>query len=533
MFETRADSPPFGGVAGRIVKAALSVETLLMGLALVGMSAFFVWGSVLARADQIGPAVVQILFAVALGRYAVQGLRGDTGSGVEVAEPGEWGRAFQVAMRYLFLCCLWLVPLLALGLKPSALGQAWVEFLFTQGGTRVLSLAAIYVVASMLTPPAFLIVAAGADRFFDVLSPSHWRRLFAGRFGDLFLVYALCLGGVLMVFLLASPVLIATVFQSPKTGLFFAGVSAVFGMGYLAVVLGRLCGMYARGGVEQEEAEPEHWSETRPALPRSGVGSSGSHHVAAPPVATSIAPAGPSGFAAMPVHAQTRPRAVEPAPDRAASWSAGDSGIRAAGDSGIHAVGGRTPLLDARARVDQILERSTTDTAGAIRALEELRATYAPHPMVLWGLCVVQARAGQFEAASALAHEMIPTLIDRGNLRPAAEIYKELGKHAEQLDVRFDHLVAIAEELVTMEQTETATEAFFRLLRTDPLDKRSIKRMLQIAEDHLQGSRAPEEALRIYRFLLDYCGGSPLAEYMHLGLAEAERLLEARHRRSA
>ena len=51
--------------------------------------------------------------------------------------------------------------------------------------------------------------------------------------------------------------------------------------------------------------------------------------------------------------------------------------------------------------------------------------------------------------------------------------------------------------------------------------------MLQVADRILQETPRPDAAARVYRYLLDRCGDSPLADFMRLGLDQAEKKIGA------
>ena len=76
-----------------------------------------------------------------------------------------------------------------------------------------------------------LIVAVGAVRFRDIVDPDHWRTLFRGRGGDLFLIYALYLGALTMTVILVLPFLVSVAVENEN-------VATVMGLGCLAFAAG-------------------------------------------------------------------------------------------------------------------------------------------------------------------------------------------------------------------------------------------------------------------------------------------------------
>ena len=63
------------------------------------------------------------------------------------------------------------------------------------------------------------------------------------------------------------------------------------------------------------------------------------------------------------------------------------------------------------------------------------------------------------------------------------------------------------------------------MLQTDKRDARAIKGILKIAETLHREKSDPQDAVRLYRYLLKTAPESPLAEYMKQGLDEAQHKL--------
>lgn len=493
-------SEAFGGAAGRVVREALGIGTFLTGIFLVGVSALTGVLAFRTGVDALGILCVHLLFAVMLGRFALQGFHGHWNTGAIYPRQAGWGPAGVVALRYLALCLLWTVPIILLGLRPDALRESMGGMALlgaADGGGKIVTLAVVYIAAAMLTPPILLIVSVSAERFAGIFSPHHWVRLFRGRRGDLFLVYALSLGGVAMSILLVAPILVAVSVQAPKLALFLTAVASVWALGFAVSVYGRLCGCFAsplREGGDIRE----------PAL----------RLIASRPPA-----AGP----------------VEPDERGLSVADSGGIGETDPGDAGAAAstLTGRPPLLDARERVEAILEGAEGGSDAAIIALERLRDRHAPNPLIQYGLCLALIRAGQRDRAVATAGEALPLLLDRGNRRLAARIYGDLLEERGSFDLTSDHLVTLAADFLERGETPPAIEALMQAIRHDPWHRRAIKRLMQVAEELVPASRSPHEALRIYRFLIEQCPDSPLAEMMQNGLRDAERSVEKADRRRA
>jgi hypothetical protein len=265
-----------------------------------------------------------------------------------------------------------------------------------------------------------------------------------------------------------------------------------FGLGLSVTLLGRLCGFFAGSlrGVED-------WTPQEESLSPEGEGEAAFESPTASDVAPPLQPDTPE-----------KPR------------SAVSSMPIASGSSGTPS--GKTPLLDARERVDELERRYETEPQGAVQALEELREGYAPHPLILHGLCILYFRTGRESASLEIAREALPLCLERGTLKLAAEIFALHLPHADEFHLHRDAALVLADTLRKSESLAAAEEAYVQMLATDSGERRAVKGLLQVAEAHLNES-APERARRIYLLLLEKSGSSPLAMYMQQGLEEAER----------
>ena len=183
---------------------------------------------------------------------------------------------------------------------------------------------------------------------------------------------------------------------------------------------------------------------------------------------------------------------------------------------------GKPPLLDARERLDELERRRETDPQGVISTLNDMRKSYVPHPLVLHRLCLTLNQQGNTMESLLVAREALPLCIERGAQRLAAEIY---GAHIDQdFGLSRDAILLLAQDLRRHGDLAASERAFGSILDRDRGERRAVKGMLQVAEDHLVRSEY-NEAQRLFQMLLDRCGDSPLAMHMHDGLAEAERRL--------
>jgi len=85
-----------------------------------------------------------------------------------------------------------------------------------------------------------------ANETTDIFSPSHWSRCLANRGADLFLIYVLYIGSMCAVVMMCLPVILVVAMLSVKTILFTAALSGLFAGGAAVLLLGGLCGEFAR-----------------------------------------------------------------------------------------------------------------------------------------------------------------------------------------------------------------------------------------------------------------------------------------------
>ncbi len=489
----------FSGIGGSVARGAFGPGSLFSGLCLAFALVLCTWFVNQMGAGQAAAPVAQILVALALARFSVNGLAGERRGTIVSMAGGPWTKVATVTLRYLVLSTLWLVPILLLHVQPQQLqGQLAARALgMTTGveGLGTLVAAAILLVVGMAaTPPVFLIVATGAEKFSDIVSPAHWRRLFEGRLGDLGLVYVLYLGGVGTAFVASIPLLILAFTQGVNLGLFVGGVMLVFCSGLAVNLLGRLCGFYAfgeAGGTPIQAPAPDLMAAerrmrgagpTRPAGARPPVHPPGSPPVSAdsgapPPVVDEAATAHPSG---------------------------------------------KPPLLDAVRRAEAARQRFAQDPTGAIADLEEMRAGHAPNPQVLHALCLSLYQSGRAEEALAVAREAMPICFERGHVTLAADIFRFAATQLKDLGLERDQLLMIASVLLKGGHPGHAANLYATILRSDASERRAVKGLLQVADLKQRDPAGVSEAVRIYRFLLQHCAASPLADDMRRGLADAE-----------
>jgi hypothetical protein len=476
------DLTEFTGNVGRVLTRSISGGSLISGIVL-GV-ALLAGALVLVMAGSPGAAspFTQSIMAIALARFAVNGRFGEWGGSLFSSAGGPWSEVSMVAVRYLTLTFIWLLPVLALTLKVGS----DPEMMMMGGGPSpgMLLLGAFYLMAMTLTPPVFLIVSVSAENFAEIFSPDHWKHLMAGRLGDLFTIYVVYVGALAMVMLLALPPVMAAFTMNIKLGIVVGGLSFCMLFGMSVNLLGRLCGFFSCG--EMGEPEPAGPKKTEPA----------------PAVSPTPPPAQPrveSRPAILPLSAAAPPPTARP-----------QSGAR------------KPALLDAQSRVDRATDRFNRDPEGAIAALQGLHESFAPVPQVRHALVLCLVRAGKIEQAVSMAAAAIALCLERGNSQLAGELFKEMRPHLGSIELDAEQLLTVAAALARKQEWAAAAKAYSSVIDRDNCEIRAIQGLLQVADGILNKKGHPPAAAKVYRYLMAKCSASPLGEQIRQGLEAAE-----------
>ena len=498
----------FGGVVGRLVRDATAPGTAFTGfvLGVILLASGFVCRMV--QADAIGQLLGQIVMAAALARFALNGYSGEFRGTILSTAGGTWPQTLMVAGRYLALQLLWAVPVFLLGwsaiapaLRPETNTIAISPFAAgtmppprTNGAAALLPILGALASPSflwsiglmffgmLLLPAVFLIVAVRSEKFGDIFSPALWRAVFGGRLGDLYTLYAVQAGGVMMGMVVTAPLVILGFAGGSELGFLALIVAMGFLAGLMVTLTGRLCGFFAFG----EESPPAAHGRLH-AAPAPGGGTRGT---AAPEV------------------------------------YGGDPGAADAADGAPEGESPLPPLLDAPHRAAAARRRFETDRDGAIAELQGLCAQHAPSPQILHALALMLQAAGKIEAGPEVARAAIALCLKRGHTALAAEAYAAWWKQSKGLGLTGEQIDLLATTLLKSGDLAQATTAFGVALNLDHGDRKAIKGLMQIADHRLHREGKPKDAARIYTFLLQYASGSPFAEDMKRGLAEAEARLK-------
>jgi len=513
----REEWSEFGGVAGRLVTGSISGGSLVSGIVL-GLGLLFVdWMFVFAGASGVIMPFNLIVLALVLARFAVNGLYGEWSGTVFSGVGGPWTVVGAVAVRYMALTFIWYMPLTLIGMKvvQTPEGAPMAALPMMMGGALVFG--AINMLAMTVTPPLFLIVSVSATSFGDVFSGDHWRRLFVGRKDDLFTVYVVYAGALLMVAMLTFPVVMLAMAATYKLAIVVGGLSFCLLFGVSVNLLGRLCGFFACGelGLIDRPASPG------PDLD-SASGPAPAVDTSSPVVANfsaTVTPSHPPELSAQPVAAT---QVVAATPAVAATPQVAATQVVAPQAQSAEA-GVRRPLDDAKERVDAAIQGFAQDPDATLTGLQALNSEFAPHPLVLHNLALHHYRAGQIEPSIAVALEAIPLCFERGHSYLVAELFSEMRQYRSKLALTMEQLLTIGHTLIKMEDFATAAKAYTAVIGHDSSESRAVKGLLQVAEKILHEKHKPEAAIKVYQYLLQHCSTSPLVGYMQTGLEEAER----------
>src|SRR5262245_14074965 len=432
----------FGGIVGRVLRDAMSFSTaitafVLGGVVLVAGYLFnFVGGQLLSQ------VFVQVIVALALARFTLNGLSGEFRGTILSTAGGSWALALAVAARYLVLNLIWMAPMG--GALVLALMAAWhaapppgsmpdvptapvgglplaLPILAILTSKLVLTAAILLLFGVTILPPILLIVAVRAESFGQVFSPPHWRATFAGRFADLYAIYAIHAGGIGMMVILAIPAVLFAFSAASEFGMVFMYAAFAYMCALAITLLGRLCGFFAFG---EEHLSPVHAAppvgggpEEREAAvgfaPRVVLGGAGATGAAGGVGATGAAMSGMAMSGAADA-------ADAPFGDARHAAPAGDVATGAPESTGGD---GRPPLPEAAARVATARTRFATDRDGALAELQEMHGAHAPNAAVMHALALCLREAGREAEAIDMARQALPECLAQGQAPLAAELF--------------------------------------------------------------------------------------------------------------
>lgn len=144
-------------------------------------------------------------------------------------------------------------------------------------------------------------------------------------------------------------------------------------------------------------------------------------------------------------------------------------------------------------------------------------------PESLQSIWQARLSAGDVDGALEAARMAIPAGLAKGSPKAAAAIYRQHLDRIDALGLDRPALSLLADQLLRDGDVAAAAWTFSQALDAEPGDAKAFKGLLRVAEHHLEKAKAPLEAVRVYRYLLERAPGSPLADHARDLLADAER----------
>jgi hypothetical protein len=469
----------FGGAAGKVMLRAHGLTPVINGLVATLGIGLPVWTLASAGMEDLGFLPPLVLLPLLVARCGLNARAGEWNGLVLSASGGPWSQVAGIAFRYLVLMILWALPLTLLTLSLSKS----FELRTSIGGVPALdgipALPSLYLLTGLFFHPAALIVALESDGIGEALSPSRWSELFAGRVGEVLLISALVMAGLFLAMMPLFAILPALVGGSFAANMTFAAVVTAYLVGWTLGAFGGLCGAFCDVGAQEVDLS------------------------SAPPVSEPPRVSPPNVFEGP----------AEAAPD--AAPVAGSAGPTEARPRTIGSA-------EIPARVEGIRQRLAGEPAKAAAELASLYEQTGPHAALLhaWTLALVEA--GEEQRAVEVAREALPFLLSRGATPLAASLVPPLAAHLQALRLTPAQVSALGGALKQQGDLADATRLYAAAVREDPQNAGAVKSLLQIAEQLLRDDEV-KRSIKVYRFLLRHCAGSPLELYMRDGLATAER----------
>ena len=176
--------------------------------------------------------------------------------------------------------------------------------------------------------------------------------------------------------------------------------------------------------------------------------------------------------------------------------------------------------------VDEPLPVEAVPQSGAPSAAPAASEPAAPatgDPESLQAIWQARLAAGDLPGALEAARAAIPAGLAAGAAKTAAGIYRQHLDRLDDLGLDRPALPLLADQLLRDGDVAAAAWTFSQALDAEPGDAKAFKGLLRVAEYHLEKAKAPHEAIRVYRYLLERAPGSPLAEHARNLLSDVER----------
>ncbi|HMM34871.1 MAG TPA: hypothetical protein PKA62_09070 [Thermoanaerobaculia bacterium] len=176
--------------------------------------------------------------------------------------------------------------------------------------------------------------------------------------------------------------------------------------------------------------------------------------------------------------------------------------------------------------VDEPLPDEAAPQVGApsgAPAAPEPAAPATGDPESLQAIWQARLAAGDLPGAPEAARAAFPAPRARGSSKVGAGMHRQPLDRLDALGLDRPALSLLADQLLRDGDVAAAAWTFSQALDAEPGDAKAFKGLLRVAEHHLEKAKAPHEAIRVYRYLLERAPGSPLAEHARNLLSDVER----------
>ena len=132
------ETTEFSGVVGQVLQRAVSTVSLISGLVLALILIVGNWALLQAGLPRLVTPFSQIIFTMAMARFAVNGMYGEWSGTVFSTIGGSWAQVGTVAARFLVMTAIWLIPLtLFASVDQETLGMMAAQELVQQQAQSV------------------------------------------------------------------------------------------------------------------------------------------------------------------------------------------------------------------------------------------------------------------------------------------------------------------------------------------------------------------------------------------------------------
>jgi hypothetical protein len=116
----------YSGVAGKVLRGSISFSSMITGFILGFIIMAMAFLLTVLNAPITMFLLFQFLFAMAISRFAVNGLFGEWSGTILSSAGGTWTQVMMVTLRYLTLTAIWMLPLVLIDLKVLKAAESMV-----------------------------------------------------------------------------------------------------------------------------------------------------------------------------------------------------------------------------------------------------------------------------------------------------------------------------------------------------------------------------------------------------------------------